>query len=832
MTPQRWTQVRQIFEEAVERTPPEREAYLRVVCTGDEALRHEVDSLLASHEDSGGDFLETPAANLPRTLLFGPTIGGGTQPNPDIPTLPYSDSDPGDYPEGYRVGHYQLIRCLGRGGMGAVWAATRTDNEYDKTVAVKLVRRGLDSHEILRRFRNERQMLAALDHPNVARLLDGGSTPDGLPFLVMEYVEGTRIDHYCDQNKLSISDRLRLFRDLCAAVQYAHQNLIIHRDIKPGNILVTKQKQVKLLDFGIAKLVRQNLATSQFPSNRFASLDMQQTQPNQQPMTLDYASPEQVRGEVVSTASDVYALGVLLYKLFTGRSPYAGVGRTTLALQNAVCEMEPPRPSGVVLTDDRMQVPDVTLNLQAVPLPGSSGQQAVVEESRATSRRRLKKKLSGDLDSIVMKALRKEPAARYASVEQFSEDIRRYLDGRPVHARSGSFGYRAGKYLRRNKAMVAVTVLVVMGLGAGIWSAVAVVRNERDRAERKLGEARNAAHNVLAGGVPAAQALALAKAIYGENPQDATGRADLAAAQARTADEMVASGDRAGALPLYRSAIGFVNAEADPLMAASIHQRIGNAQFQLGDLLGAMASFTKSSQAASGALQKESANGVPRAATRLAAAQSFERMGLVLFKNGARGEAVAALRKALAYYEEIVAEQPGDAAAQSNLALAQAQLGVLLADSEQYAEAIDAQRKAVQRLEALTKSDPQNRKWQRARAEGLGRLTRTLLKAGRQQDARPVTVEAIAALKPLVDLPDATAEDLTRYCELLISTPFTDLRQPAVALRYAQKAVAVTRDSDPEVLNALAAALDANGDPARAREAREKASALIASFRR
>jgi len=264
VTPQRWMQVRQIFEEAVERSPQERVAYLRVVCTGDEALRREVDSLLASHEDSGGDFLETPAANLPRTLLFG-KASGQTLANPDVPTLPYSDSDPGDYPEGYRVGQYQLQRCLGRGGMGAVWAATRTDNEFDKTVAVKLVRRGLDSHEILRRFRNERQMLAALDHPNVARLLDGGSTPDGLPYLVMEYVEGTRIDHYCDQNKLSISDRLRLFRDLCAAVQYAHQNLIIHRDIKPGNILVTRHKQVKLLDFGIAKLVRQNWRRLSFP---------------------------------------------------------------------------------------------------------------------------------------------------------------------------------------------------------------------------------------------------------------------------------------------------------------------------------------------------------------------------------------------------------------------------------------------------------------------------------------------------------------------------------------------------------------------------------------
>ncbi|MEO8025883.1 MAG: serine/threonine-protein kinase, partial [Bryobacteraceae bacterium] len=704
MTPQLWTQVRQIFEEAVDRAPADREAYLRVVCMGDEELRYEVDSLLASHQDSSGDFLETPAAQLPQTLLFG-SGNGPTMGDPGESTMAYNDSDPGDYPEGYRVGPYQLQRCLGRGGMGAVWAANRFDNAFDKVVAVKLVRRGLDSHEILRRFRNERQMLAALDHPNVARLLDGGSTPDGLPFIVMEYVEGTRIDNYCDQNKLSISDRLLLFRDVCAAVQYAHRNLIIHRDIKPGNILVTKQKQVKLLDFGIAKLVRQNLGTAQFPSNRFASIDLQLTQPNQTPMTLDYASPEQVRGDPVSTASDVYALGVLLFKLFTGRSPYAGVGRSALAIQNAICELQPPKPSAVVLTDDRMQVPDATVNLQAVSV-SSASVKPVAEESRAKSRRRLRKKLAGDLDAIVLQALRKEPECRYESVEQFSEDIRRYLEGRPVRARSGSIGYRLGKFLRRNKAGVAAGFLIIIALAATSWSTMTVVRSERDRAENKLREARRAAHEVLATGVPATPAVALAKAIYGERPQDAVGRADLAAAEARAGDEAVAKGNRAAALPHYRAALGLLASDSDPLELASVRQRLGNAQLQLGDLLGAMASFSGAAQTASNALAKESSTGKPRAETRMAAARGFERMGLALFRNGAKQEGLATMRKGIGFYLDVAAEQPENAAAQSELALAQAQLGGLLADSEQYAEAISAQRKAVQRLEALAVREP------------------------------------------------------------------------------------------------------------------------------
>jgi len=236
LTPERWAQIRQVFDGALERSEVDRAAYLRVVCARDDDLRREVESLLASH-DSAGEFLNKPPVS----------ISGMTH------TLASSAVELQEYPPGHRVGAYELQKCIGRGGMGSVWLATRSDNEFKKQTAIKLVKRGMDTQEILRRFRLERQVLAGLQHPNIAALIDGGSTPDGLPYLVMEYVEGIRIDRYCEQHKSAITERLKLFRDVCAAVQYAHGNLVVHRDLKAGNILVTEEGVPKLLDFGIAQ---------------------------------------------------------------------------------------------------------------------------------------------------------------------------------------------------------------------------------------------------------------------------------------------------------------------------------------------------------------------------------------------------------------------------------------------------------------------------------------------------------------------------------------------------------------------------------------------------
>ena len=428
MTPQRWEQIRQVFDGALERPAQDRAAYLRVLCARDDELRREVETLLRSSEQAG-EFLETPAAQLSQVIFLDPSNN------------PSDDNEVGEYPEGHRIGPYQFVRRIGRGGMGAVWLATRFDREYRKQVAIKMVKRGMDSQEILRRFRTERQVLANLDHPNIARLIDGGSTPDGLPYLVMEYVEGTPIDQYCERRRCSISERLHLFRAVCSAVHYAHQNLVVHRDIKPSNIMVAGGIP-KLLDFGIAKLLSPDGVT----------LDLAQTRPEMRPMTLDYASPEQVRGEPITTATDVYSLGVLLFRLLTGKMPYGAKLGSQAAMQHAICEQEPLRPSSLVLADDSTGVPEATQKMEAV------------SESRDKARKRLRKKLAGDLDNIILMALRKEPHRRYLSVEQFSQDIGRYLEGRPVIARLDTPGYQFAKFVRRNAEGVAAAVVIGVAL--------------------------------------------------------------------------------------------------------------------------------------------------------------------------------------------------------------------------------------------------------------------------------------------------------------------------------------------------------------------------------
>jgi serine/threonine protein kinase len=310
VNPQRWQQIRQVFEHAAALPSQERASYLEQVCAEDLELRTEVESLLLYQGRAGDDFMQSPAVDL---------------------LEPISQSGAGRI--GQRIGVYLILEGIGYGGMGDVYRAVRADGQYDKQVAIKLVRVGLDAPTLLERFREERQILASLDHPNIARLYDGGTTEDGVPYLVMELIEGTPIDRYCDEHDLGISERLLLFTQVCAAVQYAHQRLVIHRDIKPGNILVTAEGVPKLLDFGIAKILD--------PSGETPTTLAR-------PMTPEYASPEQIRGEPITTATDIYSLGVVLYRLLTGRSPYLESTRTPLELARMICEVEPVRPSAAV----------------------------------------------------------------------------------------------------------------------------------------------------------------------------------------------------------------------------------------------------------------------------------------------------------------------------------------------------------------------------------------------------------------------------------------------------------------------------------------------------
>jgi serine/threonine protein kinase len=434
--PRTWDRIRAIFEEALSLDPGAQDALLRRVAAEDPALADEVRSLLASHREAG-DFLEPPA------LFRGMAAGE-------------------------RLGPYRVVEEIGRGGMGVVYRAVRDDEHFTKEVAIKLIDPGMRSDVILRRFRSERQILAMLDHPHIARLIDGGSTPDGSPYLVMEHVSGVPLVKYSDERSLGTDERLRLFLLVCDAVAFAHQKLIVHRDLKSDNILVAADGSPKLLDFGIAKLL------SEGGGEKPGTV----TAPMHRMLTPDYASPEQVRGEPVTVASDVYSLGVVLYELLTGTRPLHFETRTAEEILRVVTEAEPAAPSAVVAR---------TRSTEAAT-------------RRRTTVTRLRRQLAGDLDYIVLKALEKDPSRRYASVGELARDIRRFLESLPVLARGRTTAYLVSRLVRRHRVAVAtgaaVFLTLVAGLGATAWQA-RVASIERDRAQRRFEDVRALARAVV-----------------------------------------------------------------------------------------------------------------------------------------------------------------------------------------------------------------------------------------------------------------------------------------------------------------------------------------------
>jgi tetratricopeptide (TPR) repeat protein/tRNA A-37 threonylcarbamoyl transferase component Bud32 len=767
----RWKVAKRLLQEALDRTPDGRSSFLDAACAGDAALHAEVAAFLAAHA-AAGDRFESP-----------PLVETASVAAP---------------PE--RLGPYRVLRELGRGGMGTVYLAEREGADFHQQVAIKLIHRGMDSEAILRRFRNERRILASLNHANIARLFDGGTTEDGLPYFVMEHVDGLPLDRWWANHEASgspIAERLRLVRQVCAAVHYAHQNLIVHRDLKPGNILVTADGTPKLLDFGIAKLLDpENPAAEDLTA--FA-----------RPMTREYASPEQVRGEPITTASDIYSLGVLLDHLLTGRPPH--------------------------------------------------------------------RRLASDLEAIVLQAMRKDPARRYASADQLSEDLRRYLAGLPVLARRDSLGYRARKLIQRHRFGAAAAALAGVALIATTAIAVQqerVAERQRVRAERRFADVRRLASSFLfefhdairdLPGSTRARELVVRKALEyldglaAEAGGDRGLLAELAEAYQRVGDVQgmpyrASLGHTGDALQSYEKALA--------LRERLLHEQPGNPEYRLaravvesriGSVLAARGDTRRALERHRSALAEISAlsqgtqaePGERYAPAQAEMAAAAVAVGDDRWELGDLGSAIAEYRGALRAAQQRRRDRPADREARRYVGVVEQRLGDALGLETRWPEALGHQQASLAVDRGLATDDPTSAETQRDLAtdytrlavahQALGDLKATLaehrlaleirerLRAADPKDSRALTDLA----ESLVELADVQAQS-GDYPSALAS-----LRR-ALPLRREQAATDPTnlrwRDDLASALTNLGTTLAASGDPAAALAALQEALAVRESI--
>jgi len=713
MTPERWSRVKEIFAGALERDPAERTTYVEAACASDPELRVEVISLLDAHETAGG-FIEQEAAQRV----------GLTSAAPKKDWI------------GRRLGPYRIDGEAGRGGMSEVFKAVRDDRQYEKQVAIKLLKPGLDTDSLLRRFKAERQILAQLSHPNIAHLLDGGATEDGAPYLVMEYIEGKPIDLYCDDRELGVNERLDLFRSLCSAVHYVHQHLMVHGDLKCGNVLVTGQGVVKLLDFGIAKLLGPAPGTTREEPRATTFLAL----------TPEYASPEQVRGEPISTASDVYSLGVLLYRLLSGDLPHKATGSTTWALAQQICEQDPAPPS-------------------------------VTAVEATTGYARFATTLRGDLDNIVLKALKKAPEERYPSAEQLSEDLRRYLRGFPVAARPDTTGYRVRKFAQRHKSAAVAAGLFVAALIAGIittsWQAHRA-DVERLRAERHLNDVRELTSVYLAdvydavaylpGGTKARKLLVENSIKYlaglEHEAQDSPQlQRDLAVAYDRLGDvqgDYIGAnlGDTQGALESYRHALRLRRrlVEHDPTLQA--RRELLRSCVKLSELLMGQSAVVEAVP-----LAREGAELADTLLQDKAPTERDQRYAAAAYMNYgwaqglSTGEAEPGMRlmeKARQIHEQLAAANPKDVDAQRNLVVVAGRMGDVYSEGlNDSAKALPYYEQALKLIEPIAAANHDDAELQRARAFVLASIADLQNDLQRPQEGLANYQRALDIIEPL-----------------------------------------------------------------------------------
>jgi non-specific serine/threonine protein kinase/serine/threonine-protein kinase len=697
-----WEDAKRLFDAVVDLPPDARAAYLIDVCASTPELAGEVESLLA-WADSGADFLETPIVR--------------------VTDLPAERSEV-DLPIGTSLGVWRIVDVIGRGGMGVVYRAERADDAFKRVAAIKVVRGGSHAADIVERFRRERETLAALDHPNIARVVDGGTTLDGHPYFVMEYVDGMPIDRFCDDRRLSVDARLALFETVCRAVQYAHQMLVVHRDLKPDNILVTGDGVPKLLDFGIARLMTEEGATPADDALTSATWLM----------TPDYASPEQMQGRAVTTATDVYSLGVLMHVLLTGSRPY----RLTATTQSEL----------------RAQLTSSTLSLPSHRVIGDEVTSAQIAMARSTAPSRLARRLDGDLDAIVLRALSRDVATRYATVEQLLEDLERHRTQFPVAARARDFSYVTNRFVRRHAiALVlgfAALVLAAAGVAAIAWQS-ARAADAQARAERRFDDVRRLAHVFMfdvhdeivnVPGTTRARELMVRTAsqyLSGLAPEagsDLGLQRELAAAFVRVGDAQghptsANLGDTAGARASYARAIDIAAAvliaqpndiEAERTRAMA-HRRLSDVLGWSGDLTSALSHCELSGRLFAAVAAHAAANAGDQLQVAIADIKLGDVLGNPNFPNLKRhAEAEASYSRALVALRNLAAADPADEQVRRYLGLILERIGTMHESAQRWTEATAAYQESFAIRQALASSSPSHVERQRDLAVAFEKL--------------------------------------------------------------------------------------------------------------
>ena len=698
-----WSEISEILVDCLEIEKSERQRYLDKLNINSE-LRAEVETYL-SFEEEVENSLNLSAFEFSRGFFDEDEISENSF-------------------LGQKFGVYQVLRELGYGGMGAVYLADRTDGKFEQKVALKLLKREMNTAALRRHFEQERNILASLEHPNIARLLNAGMTEDKIPYIAMEYIEGLPIDDYCSKHKLNLSQRLDLFREVCSAVDFAHRNLIVHRDLKPSNILVTNEGKPKLLDFGISKILSEEIENAD--SATITKLGV---------MTPSYASPEQIQSKSVTTATDIYSLGVILYELLSGHRPFETKEDNLKEIYKAIIEIDPPLPSSMA---DAISKNFKEITEAKTVIKSDENGELNVKTPKTKSNKILQtnpqtvhlssSSIRGDLDNIILKALRKEPERRYSSAENFSEDIKRHLRGLPVTARPNTFSYRAEKFIKRNRASVfaasLILVAIIGGIAATLWQA-RVAQAERVKAERRFNDVRNLANSFIFKLSPKIEKL----------PGSTEAREELVKLALEYLDSL--SKEASNDLELQRE-------------LAAAYEKVGDVQGNpsspnIGDFKGATESYKKSQNIRRNLLEKEPND----LAEQGRLAHNLMIMGIINLNGGDSAKAKESFDEGVAVSNKILEKDPKNFEVRNNLANLIFRQGQIQFFQTKYDETLKYYNRSYEIYKTLNAEKPGDYKTKQAIASTLLYIGETIGWAGDVKTATEKMQQSIDVLAPL-----------------------------------------------------------------------------------